>query len=377
MRGLRTCTHRPLRFSNPFPGKPTPLNISGLFLFDPSVQVKLDGMPMRSLLEEQLGSALHKRMHRAMKKGSATPDLVVAMLDAMRDNGNPMMKTLRAVCDGDEAAAAMVDAVGVWETFYSGFTGPPGYRRLYRIAIERASREPTEALRRGDFDAAVNQLKSEPVTRALLWKQAEDALDGATAIQHLQPLQFAGVLEAELSSLAALDVQLQKREGLASSFFSVLVPEEGVTLNPAALFFRWVMRSAGVASMNELVDELERGGCPIHLVSLKNWHRGARLPSVSWLKLIISLKPELACRDNIGTLYWAAKLLMLLGYYGTLVATRSSSAIQQHPEIQEIRTRLRPWPAFPHGYANFESWLRARYQVWLAYHRARIETSPT
>ena len=79
---------------------------------------------MSSLLEEGFGSALHKRVHRAMKKGSATPDLVFAMLEATRDNRSPLMETLRAACDGDEAAAALMDAVGAWETFYSGFTGP-------------------------------------------------------------------------------------------------------------------------------------------------------------------------------------------------------------------------------------------------------------
>uniref|UniRef100_UPI001C3F49F2 hypothetical protein n=1 Tax=Paraburkholderia terrae TaxID=311230 RepID=UPI001C3F49F2 len=36
-----------------------PLNFPGLLLFDPSVQVKLDGMPTRSLLEGKPDAALY------------------------------------------------------------------------------------------------------------------------------------------------------------------------------------------------------------------------------------------------------------------------------------------------------------------------------
>jgi hypothetical protein len=62
-----------MRFPNPFPGKPSPLSISGLVLFDPSVQTKLDGMPFRSALEGQFGAALYKRMDRAMKEQAVSP----------------------------------------------------------------------------------------------------------------------------------------------------------------------------------------------------------------------------------------------------------------------------------------------------------------
>ncbi|WP_062641242.1 hypothetical protein [Caballeronia arationis] len=348
-----------------------------MFLFDPSVQLKLDGIPIRAALEEQVGAALYKRLDRAAKRNTVTTALAGEFLDALSDTDNPVLATLRSACAGDPEAAAVMSAMGPWETFYAGFTDPPGYCRRYRIALERACRQPTEALRRGEFGVAVAQLLDEPLANTLLWREAVEALDGATAIQQLLPLQFAGAMEAELSSLAAFDVQIQQEEGREASLFSVLLPEEGSSLNPAALFFRWVMRGVGAASMSELVDDLQRSGRPIHLVSLKNWHRGARMPSVSWLKLIISLKPELARGYEIGTLYWAAKLLMLLAYYGTLCATRSSSAIHEYPELPEIRTRLRPWPAFPHAYVDFGEWARARYPTWLAYHSARIETSPT
>jgi hypothetical protein len=279
---------------------------------------------------------------------------------------------LRAARAGDAEAAAAVEAVGIWESFFAGFEGPLGYHRLYRIAIERASRKSTEALRRGAFDTAVAQLLSDPVTSVLFWKEAVEALDGETAIEHLAPLQFAGAMEVELSCLAALDAQLQVEDGHENSTLSVLLPEEGAALNPAATFFRWVMRGVGTESMGEMEKELQRIGCPIHLVTLKNWNRGSRLPSVTWLKLIAKLKPGLARGDEIWILYWAARMLMLLGYYGTLCATRVSAE-----ERPMIRARQRPWPAFPHGHADFGVWLRARYRTWLAYHRARIKMTPT
>lgn len=360
-----------MQFPKPFRGKSSPLSISGLFLFDPSVLTKLDGMPFRSLLEEKFGAALYKRMDRAMKQHAVTVELVDDLLSEMPDNGNPFVEMMRAAHAGDAEAALAVEVAGVWESFFAGFEGPPGYSGLYRLAIERASRKPMEALRRGNFDAALAQLLSDPVTGVLLWPEAVAALDGDTTIEHLAPLQFAVAIEVELSCLAALDTQHQIEGGLADSALSVLLPEEGSALNPAALFFRWIMRSVGAASMGELEKTLQRIGRSINLVTLKNWNRGAHLPSVQWLKLIVQLKPVLADGDKIWILHWAARVLMLLGYYGTLCTTRVSAE-----QRSVIRARQRPWPAFPHGHAEFDGWLRARYPAWLAYHRARIRTAP-
>jgi hypothetical protein len=359
-------------FSNPFPGKRSPLNISGLFLFDPSVQSKLDGLPFRFALEEQLGAAMFKRMDRAMKSRHVAPEFVDELLAALPENGSPFVAMLRAARAGDAEAEAAVEAFGVWESFYAGFTGPLGYRRLYRMEIERACREPTAALRRGKFDVAVDQLLSNPVTSVLLWREAVDALDGKTAVEHLAPLQFAGALEVELSCLAALDAQLQVVDGHNGSTFAVLVSEEGAAINPAAMFFRWVAQNIRKASLSELDEVLQRLGCGVNLTTLKDWNRGKRLPSVTWLKLIAKERPQLANGDELWILYWAAKTLMMLGYYGTLCANRV--AAETRPIV---RSRQRPWPAFPYGHSEFGDWLRARYPVWLAYHRARIETSPT
>lgn len=251
-----------VRFPNPFPGKPSPLSISGLFLFDPSVQTKLDGMPFRSALEEQCGAALYKRMDRALKDQAVTPELIDEFVAALPDNNNPLIAVLRAAHAGDAEAVSAVDAAGVWESFFAGFDGPLGYRRLYRIAVERASREPTEALRRGEFDAAVTQLLADPITGALLWQEAVEALDGATPIERLQPVHFAVAMEVELSCLAALDAQIQMEDGYEKSVVATLLPEEGSLLNPAAAFFRWVVRGVGAASIGELQKELQRLGWP-------------------------------------------------------------------------------------------------------------------
>ncbi|WP_186075127.1 hypothetical protein [Burkholderia gladioli] len=359
-----------MRFPNPFPGKPSRLSISGLFLIDPTVLTKLDGLPFRSILEERLGAALFKRLDRANKEQAGSPQLVDALLNAIPDNGSPFFATLRAAHAGDAEAVAAVEAVGVWESFCAGFEGPLDYRQRYRVAIERACREPTEALRRGELDVAVGRLLAEPVTSPLLWRQAIEALDGKTSIEHLGPFQFAVAMEVELSCLAALDAQRLVDDGNENSTLSMLLPDEGSALNPAATFFRLIMRGVGIASLSEMERELQRIGCPVHLGTLKNWNRGLRLPSASSLKLIAKLKPDLARGDALWMLYWATKVLMLLGYYGTQCAARASA--EPRPEI---RARFRPWPEFPHEHADFGGWCRARYPTWLAYHRARIKTT--
>lgn len=104
-----------VRFPNPFPGKPAPLNISGLFLLDPTVHMKLAGYPQRTLLEELLGEALTKRVERAMSNKTANPALLDTLVSTM-SKGNAFIDSIRAAASGDVEAAAAVEAVGVWES---------------------------------------------------------------------------------------------------------------------------------------------------------------------------------------------------------------------------------------------------------------------
>lgn len=359
-----------MKFPYPFQGKHSPLNLSGLFLLDPSVHMKLHGVTMRSALEELWGEALFKRFDRAVKVDAVSPALLEVLLNELPEKVHPVLETLRAACSGDAEAMAKANAAGPWETFSSGIGERNGYCLRYRVALERACYPSLVALRAGQFGEAVSHLQAESLTKALLWPDACAALDGATATQHLGTLQFAVCMEVELSCLAAVDAS-QPADHDDTANVTVLLADLGVPLNPAALFFRWIMRMVGAVSLGELERKLEEVGRPIHRTTLKNWHRGAQVPSETWLKLIVTLCPQLARQERIWRLLAATRTLMLLGHFSA-VCVRVASAAHEHTAA---RAHSRPWPSFPHGYADFGAWARCRYPVWLAYHRTRFAAS--
>lgn len=70
---VRTVQKTKTRFINPFDGRAKALELSGLFLFDPTVEMKLSGNPLRALYVEMEKESLYKRLERAAKLGMRRP----------------------------------------------------------------------------------------------------------------------------------------------------------------------------------------------------------------------------------------------------------------------------------------------------------------
>jgi hypothetical protein len=66
-------------------------------------------------------------------------------------------------------------------------------------------------------------------------------------------------------------------------------------------------------------------------------------------------------RDILYRQFSAAKLVNLLGFLGQRLSEKAKN--KGEPAI------LWPWPAYPFGYPDFESWVAARYPYWLDYYR--------
>lgn len=142
-------------------------------------------------------------------------------------------------------------------------------------------------------------------------------------------------------------------------------------LNPPAMFFRWLRMATGLRTLAAIESRLSLAATPIHLVTLKNWSRGRQIPNPVGLRLLMTLCPNEADRELAESLYWATKLLNLLGYYSARLVTATQRQVTAVPAIEAPRERL-PWPRFPFGYDTFGDWSRGRYPYWLTYHRARI-----
>ncbi|KML16234.1 hypothetical protein VK92_09200 [Burkholderia sp. LK4] len=343
-----------------------------MFLLDPTVLLKLSGHPLQAMLKSALGEALAKRMERALRDNTESQDLPGALLDALPDWPIEIAAQFRRAATGDKAAADMLAEQGPWETFYAVRTEPLTYCSDYRLAIERASRPAEAAVRRGDYASCAQLLGMNPVLKPLVWDGAMRALTQANDVEDIIAFQFSVAMEVELSCLAALDVQLGVSDQVKEPIFSVLLQDpEHPDRNPPALFFQWIRQTTGLSTLTELEARLSLAGTPVHLVTLKNWSRGRQIPTFAWLRLLVALCPTETDRQRAEWLYWATKLLNLLGHYSTrfVKLTQRRFAVETPPAAEQEESL---WLRFPHHYCTFGDWARGRYPHWIMYHRARI-----
>lgn len=359
-------TQRPLRFYNPIAGKPVPLNLSGLLLFDPETLLKLHGLSMRRMLSEEFDAAFYKKWERLSKgKQHASPSFAREYLDRLSVEF-PLAGELRAALNGDVTAQTRIESLGPWEMHFFGsgedLQSMSGRGRLL-VAIERASNEPIHLIRRGAISEAVGLMRTDPVISMFLWPDVVEAMEHCNTAKQLLPAQAAIAAEVLLSYVAATDAELASTD---ESAFTCLLPGKNVPgKNPTSLFFAYLRGATGVKSLQAFLDHPKTKGLSLDMATLKRWSAGSHCPDPVWLRPVLKAFFGDASYAPVKNRYWAARYFSLIGYFAQTIVTKA----QKLPAMSEQASALRPWPAFPFGYLNCESWMPARYQYWFDYHR--------
>lgn len=358
-------TRKQLRFYNPIAGKPVPYNLSGLFILDPACLLKLHGLSLRRLLSEMFDNALHKRWERITTgKQDANARLVIDLLDRLPAE-HPFSVEIRAACDGDVSAQKRIEEMGHWESFFLGsgedFLDMSAHEKLL-LTIERASHTPMTLIRAGAIREAVALMRADPVISLYLWPEVIEVMEEAKSPQELLPAQVAIATEVLLSNVAVEDAELAL--GDESTFAALLPGEHAPGKNPTSLFFAYLREAIGVKSLRALLEHPKANKLSIDMTTLKRWSAGSHVPDIVWLRPILkaffgdaSYKPALHR-------YWATKNLNLIGYLAQTVAARA----RVQPAMTEQALALQPWPNYPFGHANCESWMQSRYRYWFDHH---------
>ncbi len=365
------------RFFNPFPGKPAALPLSGLFLFDPSVSLKLAGHPLRSLIAEIGDESLYKRFERTMRGTQAANISLVRDLLGRLPADAANFQEMRAAADGDVQAQQHMQAMGIWEAYFRGAFGEKEQLTLHRrhiLEIERASTEPHNLVRQGRLAEAMEHLASDPLMTRFFWPEATAIFNRAAYEKQLVPLQASLAMEVHLSCLVAWDVELQLGEcsTTGSLLRDVLPSAESPGCNPTSLFFRWLKREVAAKSMQSFLEHPKARGLSLDIVTLKRWSRGSHHPSVTWLRPLVGAFFGDADYAPAWSRYWGAKHLNMLGYLAQQLSERVAAVQGTGQE-----SALLPWPAFPFGYTSFEEWGQARCGYWLAYHHRKGQACPS
>jgi hypothetical protein len=366
---VRTVQKPKARFINPFDGRAKALELSGLFLFDPIVEMKLGGNPLRSLYVEMDKESLYKRLERSAKldipwSARLSNDVIELMPPLMQED-------MRAMLAGDESVAKRAGIVGHW-TFYFYAIGffrekPLHSHEQWTIDIERACVEAATLCNQGDFSAAARLLAADPLMGHFLWPAALEVIEKSRSFQGLLPVRAAVALEARLSIMACWDVQLQVAAGdVETSNFALILPSLNSNgKNSVGLFFGWLLEKAGVSTVRALSEDERLARSRVDVATLGAWSRGTNMPKWPYLKAISVALFGVDETEETQRMYWAATYFNFVGYYADLLSQRARKA-QGTP----AEAALAPWPAMPFGHGSIESWFSSRYQYWLKLHRS-------
>jgi hypothetical protein len=362
------------RFINPFQGRAKPLELSGMFLFDPTVEMKLGGTPLRALYSEMNKESLYKCLERSNKLSIPWTDRLtnelVELLPAC------IQVEIRAGIRGDESVLHREGIVGLWG-FYFYILNKLQERPRYAhekliIDIERACVGAATLCNEGRFSEASALLATDPIMRRFLWPAALEAITNATNFRGLIAVRASVALEVRVSIMACWDVQLQVAAvEKQKSNFAFLLPSPHLRgKNSVSLFFQWILEKAGVSTVRALMDDVRLVSSSVDSGTLGAWSRGTNLPKWSYLKSLSDALFGTEEADETQRMYWATTYFNFIEYYAEYL-----SALALKATGTSAADLLTPWPAMPFGYDSVESWLQNRYQFWLEFHRLQTKSS--
>lgn len=358
-------TKKPLRFYNPIAGKPAPFSLSGLFLFDPRALIKIYGTSFRRMISEEFDSAFYKKWERVSTGKQRNVSSFVKELIARLPTDSPIAEEMGSAFSGDADAQSRIENLGPWESFFLGsgenMQCMSGRGRLL-VSIERASREPMCLIRAGRLSEAVAIICSDPLISLYLWPDVINVMKRCSTEKRILPARIAIACEIFLSYIAATDAELASEN---ESSFACLIPNtKSPGKNPTSLFFSFLLNAIGEDKIPAVLDHDKARGLSLDASTLKRWSAGSHCPDLVWLRPLLNAFFDDASYRPVINRYWAAKYLNFIGYIAQTVVCQSKKIMVESGNLSAVA----PWPSYPFGYSDCQSWMESRYPYWFDYH---------
>jgi hypothetical protein len=366
-------------YLNPFEGRKKPIHLSGLFLFDPDVAMRLQGRSLRTTFIEMGEESFYKGLERAAQLGRATQSLKDRLIDSLPGATG---KALAAAFDAPDLSANAFAQMGPWEAHLLGAlcnedgektTWPPSAQFL--CDVERAGRHATALFDKGQFQNAAEYVAKHSLLQHFM---SPEVLHGLA--QPLQPydrltLRIVVALEVWLSLLALWDMEARPDD--IDDEHSYILPlfgnedEQDKSKNTAARLFDWLLKAAKVSSLAALQNDPRLNAFSIQAGTLGAWSRGTNFPSSSYASGIAKALLSAADASTFKILSAGARQLNFLGYIAQHV-----EALVRPLEGASAELAKQLGISLPFGHATIEGWMRTRYVFWLQFHRPSIAVAP-
>ncbi|HEV2610619.1 MAG TPA: hypothetical protein VGU61_10165 [Noviherbaspirillum sp.] len=353
-----------MKFCLPFPGKPVPIQLSGLMMLHPFVLHKLIGVNLRSFMSNNGHEGLYKRLEQVLlSRREPTRELLDELLYFLLSQGITD-ETINIVFNDSPVLPWRLAMLGSgWDI--------EARSNAFLLHVEKQCLEAQRLIVEKRFKDAAIYMASDPLLAQIVWPQALELLASAKDIVSIQPLQASLMLETQLGHIAAWDLDFCRMNPncRSTSVRTVLPSSVHKGKNPYALYFTWLRNEIGAKTIDSFLDHKAflENDLIIGRTTAGEWNRGSRYPHPSILKKITGAIFAEENQPGAWHLYWGARYLNLLGY----MAERCTELAALYMGSEQER-KLAPWPMLPFRYSNFEEWCQNRYQFWYDFHNKTV-----
>jgi hypothetical protein len=371
-----TFSRRRPRYLNPFEGRKKPIQLSGLFLFDPEVAMRLQGQSIRTIFTEMGEESLFKGLERAGRMGRVTKSLKHRLQVLLPETTG---KVLAAAFDAPNASTHAFAQMGPWEAHLLGALHDENGKTTvwptsaqFLCEVERASHRATTLFNNGQVQAASEYLAGHALLQRFMSPEVLRGLAQATNLDDLLPLRIVVALEVWLSVLALWDIEARPHDADDDrSYIRQLITQDKETAkNSVAQLFQWLLNTANVATPAALMRDPRLKKFSVQEGTLGAWSRGTNFPSASYGTSIAKALLSAENAANFTVLSAAARQLNFLGYVAQYLEKKVGTlegAMAEHAKLLGL--------SLPFGYDTIEAWMRGQYRVWLQFHRATLPKS--
>ncbi|WP_156648961.1 hypothetical protein [Massilia sp. Leaf139] len=360
-------------YLNPFEGRAKRIRLSGLFLFDPEVSMRLQGITLRGTFIEMGEESLFKGLERASQTGQLSRELKTRLLRRMpRSIASAMSAAFDAPEDGSSALAQM----GMWEAHLmavfcddNGDQAPWPASAQFILNVERASRNATILCNENQFQAAAEYLANHPLLKQFMSSEVLKGIAYPPDENEMLALRLSMALELWLSLLAIWDLEAKPdRAADELSYLEQLLPSDSSnTKNTVALLFDWLLRTAKIPTPAALLKDKRLGQFSVDPQTLGAWSRGTNFPSTTYRTGIANRLLSTEDAETFERLCAAARQLNFLGY-----VAQELERMLGAPEGARAEQRKLFGLSLPFGHDTIEAWMRSRYPVWLQFHKKTL-----
>lgn len=351
------------KYLNPFGGKPKPLTITGLFLFEPEAHLKIVGDSHSACFKRMHKESLYKRIEAAKDPAYIPSEKMINELVSLLPTDTEPALPLREALSGNLDAQNTIHAIGSHEAYFGSVAAQQENIALdLLLSVEAKSRPPLSLIVQGRYGEAAKAIEADKFLKEFVCDRSIDLLTKLKSDVERSLWQASVALEVHLSYVAAIDVQIVRNEGSQEgSLFECLLPSIAFEKkNTAALFFGWLKQHLDMPSIGAILRHPNSASLQVDEITVRRWSSGRHFPDIDQLDAIAQAFFDDPDYPPIVHRYWGAKHLNFLGHF----AQRFTDRCAKNPAME-----LAPWPLLPFGHDTYAAWCRTRYDYWLNFHR--------